>query len=98
MIELTFMIGGDITKFKIDKKRIQFLAKPTGYVYAEWSPILSADKLSRLRIKKGEQWYKEYLKAEEKFLNMDSEEEIAEDLIEDMEKSGLELIKKEVKK
>lgn len=98
MIELFFRTGSEIANFKIENKRIFFLGKPTGYSYVEWNPIRSADQLSRLRIKKGDEWMKEYLDAEEKFNSYNSEEEIANDLIDDMQKKGMELIKKEVKK
>lgn len=96
MIKLTFITGGELVVFKIDRKRIFFSGKPTNYSFLEWNVIMPAENLSRLRAKRGEKWYKEFLEAENKFEKMESDDEIAEDLITDMEYKGLKLIKKEI--
>lgn len=97
MIELTFITGGELVKFKIIDKKIYMLGKPTNYHYVEWNPLgLGADKIAMLRTKKGETWYNEWIESEEKVRNM-NDEELADDLISDFRKRGLKLIKRDIK-
>lgn len=94
MIELTFLTGGDLVRFKIIDKKIFMLGKPTNYQFVEWNPLgMSADRISLLRAKKGEAWYTKYIEDEEKVRNM-NDEEMANDLIQDFEKRGLKLVKR----
>jgi hypothetical protein len=98
MIELTFVIGGEICKFRIRGKLIEISSKNFGYRWTEWNPLgLSGEEVARLRAKKGEDWYKEYAKAKEEFENMETEEEISDDLIKDFQSKGWRLVKQEVK-
>lgn len=95
-MELIFIFGGEITKFKIEGKKIHIWGKGSNHQWAPWDPLgLSALDLSQLRQKYGEKWYRDYLKSEDKFRAMETEEEIAKDLIKDYKKIGWRLIKKE---
>lgn len=95
MREIVFMMGGDIISFRINEKFIEIKGKMSSYQWMEWNPVgLSADKLSLLRVKYGEEWYKDYLKAEETFEKMTTEDEIADDLIKDYKKTGWRLVKR----
>lgn len=95
MIELTFMAGNEITQFKIDGKNIYIKSKQFGYKWVLWNPVgLSADQLAKLKVVYGEKWYEEYLQAEERFREMDTDEQIAEDLINDFKKTGMKLVRR----
>lgn len=96
MIELIFMAGSEIVKFRVKEKKIFFSSKNTNYSWVEWNPLnISADKLSYLRKKKGEEWFKIYQEAEKRYENFESEEEICKDLIEDFKNKGMKIVRKE---
>ena len=95
MIVLIFVQGSEIMKFRIVEKDIEISGKSSGYEYIPFNPIRTADELSRLRAKYGEKWLREHQKAERDYEKMETEEEIAEDLIKDFKKTAWRLVKRD---
>ena len=96
MIELTFQAGIEIVKFRVDGKKISICSQNFGWEWVDWDPAgLTATELSKLRRSKGEKWYQEYHEAAKRFEKMKEEEEVIKDLVKDMKKEGMELVKRE---
>ncbi len=96
MIELTFQAGAEIVKFRVNNKEIKICSQNFGWEWVDWDPSgLTATELAKLRRSKGETWYAEYHLAAKKYEEMQNEKEVVKDLIKDMKKEGMELVKKE---
>ena len=94
-MELSFIMAGEIMKYRITGKVIEMATKSTGYTYMEWDPLgRTAGDLARLRGKFGDEWLKEYRESMDKFSKMGSEDEIAKDLTKDLQKAGWRLVRK----
>ena len=89
MIELTFIMGGEIMKFRIEGKKIEIKGKGSNYEWLEWNPLnMSANNLAKLRIKYGEKWFRDYIQSEKEFEEMETEEQMADSLEKDFKKTG----------
>jgi len=89
MIKLAFVIGGALRKVVVDKRKITMMSQEVGY-----TPILmDLNKLNEKKIKK--QMGKEGLKFIKEISRLNTEEEMAKDIIKDFQKTGWRLVKRE---
>ena len=88
MIKLTFAIGGNLRKVFINKRKISLLTAETG-----WQPIsIDIDNIDEKLSKKISE---EEMKLIKEISKLNSEEEIAKDIVKDFQKTGWRLCKKE---
>jgi predicted nucleic acid-binding Zn-ribbon protein len=89
-MELVFTIGGGLRKVFIFGRKISFLSAETNYTPFEIDLDKLEDKENKHKLKQ--------MKADKNFLNelskLQTEEEIAKDIIKDFQKSGWRLMKK----
>lgn len=89
MIKLTFAIGGNIRKVFIDKRVVTLMTAETGF-----QPIqMDLDKLNDRKIQK--KIGKDGLKFMKDVALLNSEEEMAKDLIKDFQQTGWRCVKRE---
>ncbi len=91
MIRLTFIAGGGIRKVFIDDRIINFLTAETSFVPL----VVDLDNLDKLNSKIKKTLGKEAKKTLQEISLLETEEDIANDIIKDFQKTGWRKIKKE---
>ena len=92
MIELNFVAGGEIMGLQIDEKNICIRGKLSNYSWIDIRDLTEKEQ-DQVNKKHGVGWSKEYCDALDLRNNM-TEDEMANDLVKDMQKSGWRLVKK----
>lgn len=89
MIELTFQLASDVAKYKVEKGVLFVAGKNTNWGYI---PLIDKSKISpsfisKLRRTKGEEFYAQWKDDLARFDTL-SDEQIAEEVIKDLQKDG----------
>lgn len=94
MIEMNFVMGGELLVINIEEGIIRLKGKMSNYGWMDLRDLTKKEK-KKLNKKYGDEWFESYLDALKLKENMD-DKEIAEDLKKDLQKSGWRLYRNEL--
>ncbi len=89
MIKLVFITGGSLRKVNVEGRRISMMSQETGFT----PQIMDLDKLDSGKLKK--KMGNEEMKLMKEIADLNTEEEMAQDIIKDFQRTGWRLVKKE---
>lgn len=89
MIKLSFITGGALRKVNIEGRKIFMMSQETGFT----PQLMDLDKLNNKELKK--KMGVEQMRLMKEIAGLDTEEEMAQDIIKDFQRTGWRLVKKE---